>query len=466
MNGPIASKRLAPAAAELVERVPFFPDETTFNYVNRIACLTAAINRRQVAAMLFGSPTIRTERPLHCGFGHLAALHADAYGASPTDFPQRFGMLALYAPFVDAERYRRALNFVHGTRLNGANEIVGLRSFGVFRDTPAFCPGCLEDDLADGRPAYFRRVHQVLAVTRCQTHGVPLIAMCHSCGSGLSHEQQPRLYCRHCGASLEHDESFPELGSRAALLWRLAKFIQAATRGDFPNVDAKIRIWVLRERVARDVKSRSGTVGDNLARALIEGYGRLFLSSLGLSPDSSPTLAWPALFLEGRRFVSEPIANCLVMAMLFDSIEDYAGEVADAVRRGKQQTIGRNSLFSATRMTIGVLKDLLRPLSVEEVAKKHSIDLDDLKKWVAAVPGFSKRRLVSGARVKLRACKETILQHLERHSSQSRASVAVEHNRELGVVRKNDRAWLDQHLPSSRNVPRATHPARQPSALR
>jgi hypothetical protein len=244
MNAPIASKRFVPAAAELVERVPFYPDETTFSYVTRIACLTAAVNRRQAVAMLFGSPAIHTERPLHCGFGHLATLHANADGVTPADLPQRFGMLALYAPFVDAERYRRALALVHGTQLSGANEIIGHRSFGVFRATPAFCAECLKEDYSNARPTYYRRTPQISAVHCCPHHGVPLITKCRACGNGLSHEQSPGLNCRQCGASLEHDESLYESSSQALLYWRLAKFIQAAMHGVLPNVDAETRLGV------------------------------------------------------------------------------------------------------------------------------------------------------------------------------------------------------------------------------
>lgn len=447
MNGPIASKFLTPAAAELVERIPFFSDETTYSYVNRIACLTAAINRKQVVAMLFGSATILPERPLHCGFGHLAMLYTDANGAIPADLPQRFGMLSLYAPFVDAERYRRAIALVHGTRINGANEIIGLRAFGVFRHKPAVCLKCLEEDLSIGKPAHYCRTDQILAVACCPKHGTPLITTCCSCGAKLSHDEQPALNCRHCGAKLAHNESHPDRGFRASLQWRLAKFIQAAILGHLPNANADVRLGALRARVARDVNSRSGNVGDNLARTLSSAYGQPFLSSLGLLTDSAPTLAWPALFLQGHRFVSDPIANCLVMALLFDSIEDYANEVAIAVRQGVQQPLGRNMQFSATAVTIAVLKDLLRPLSIESVAKKHSIEPTELQRWVVALPGFSKRRLESGARVTLRNSKRNILKHLKQHSNNSRSSVAAKHRQEIVFVRKNDPAWLDHHLP-------------------
>lgn len=453
MNSSIASKRLAPVAAELLKRVPFYPDETTFNYVNRIVCLTAATHRKHVVATLFGSPTIHTERPCHCGFGHLAALHADAYGAMPSDLPLRLGMLALYAPFVDAERFRRALDLIHGTQFNGANEILGRRSSVVFRDRPAFCPECLKEDVSSRRTPYYRRVHQISAVLCCPNHGVPLISTCCACGSGQSHERRPMLNCRHCGASLEREAPHLEGGSRASLQWRLAKSVQAAMNGTLPGVDAGIRLGTLRGRVARDIKTRSGTVGDNLARTLTEAYGHQFLDSLGLPTDSLPTLAWPALFLQGRLFAAKPIANCLVMALLFESVEDYASEINDAVRRGVQQPLGRNSLTSATRVTMTVLKDLLRPMSIEDVAKKHSIDPGDLKRWVAAVPGLAKRRADSGARVTLRNCKKIILQRLERQPDYSRTGADSQQKREVAIVRMYDPAWLDRYLPSKRGKP-------------
>lgn len=452
MNSPIASAKLIPAAAELVKRVPPFADETTFNYVSRIACVTAAIRRRDVIAALFGSPTIRTDRPLHGGFGHLAAVTADAQGVQQTDLPQRLGMIALYGPFTNPDRYRKAMDLLHGERSNGINEIIGLRTQGVFRDQPAVCICCIREDISGQRPPYFRRTHQVSAVQVCPDHGVPLVTRCASCGTSLLHAEQPSQYCHCCSSLIASEEPDQENLAHAGMQWRLAKFIQATMTGVLPSVGIEIRLDVMRERAAKVIKNRSNITGDNLSRTLNKAYGQAFLVSLCLPTDSAPTLAWPSLLLQGRLLSSDPIANCVVMAALFDSVDDYVGAIDKAMQGPLPPPVTQKALVVTNRVTMSVLKDVLRPIKLDAVAKKHDINHDTLKKWVAAVPGLSERRLVSGARIKLRSCKKVVLRHLEQGTNQSRSQVATELKAEITFIFRNDCAWLDRHLPKRTNL--------------
>jgi hypothetical protein len=237
--------------------------------------------------------------------------------------------------------------------------------------------------------------------------------------------------------------------------WRLATFVQAAMLGYLPNVDAGIRMAVLRERAARRLKNRGGTLEDNLARTITKAFDRPFLAMLGLQTDAAPTLAWPSLLISGRLFVSEPIANCLVMATLFDSVADYTREINNALGCGKSHPLDRNLLRGYAEITNAVLKDLMRPNRIESVADKYSIHPNSLKNWVAAVPGLSKRRQASWPRIALRRCKKTILCHIAQNPGQSRNRVATEHKAEVTFIFKKDREWLDEHLPAQQNQSRA-----------
>ena len=447
MNAPLASNFLAPVAVDLVARVPLMPEETTFSYVNRLACLTAT-NRRQIVSMLFGSQMIRPDRPLHGGYGHFFAHCYNDDDVQPTDLPMRHGLIALFGPFADTERYCRAVKLLHGKRGNGIHEVVGLRSPAIFRDHPAFCYECIADDFLHDRPAHYRRVDQVSAVTLCPIHGVPLITKCGACGAPISHELQPALLCHHCGVPFKSENVCGEL-DRNAVQWRLSQFIQAALQGKLPNIEAEFRLKVLRERASRVIRNRSNVIGDNLSRAITHAYGKSFLKLQGLPTDSAPTLAWPSLLIQGRHLVSDPIANCLVLAVLFDSVDDYVCSVADYLRLCSATTFTQNkALIGVSSITMAVLKDVLRPLKLEEIAKKHGINGTTLKTWVAAVPGLSERRLVSGRRVTARKHKMCIVQHIKKHPNQSRSQVATEYGAAIAYLLRNDRAWLDQHLPT------------------
>lgn len=447
MNGPVVSCHLVPANAELVERMPMFPEEPTFSYVNRIVLVTAATKRRQVVEDLFGNPAIRPDRPFHAGFGYLAALSAQADGTQPVNLLQRHGLIALFAPFVAKESYRHAVEMAHGQRANGINEVLGIRPTGVYRDHPAVCLHCVKDDMAKGDAAHHRRVHKISAVIRCPEHGSPLVSACGACGTPMSHEQQPSLNCRNCGFPLTVEDKDSAGSQRLMLQFRLAKFIQASISGALPMVDAAIRLAVLRERASRVIESRSKVVGDNLAMHLNRAYGRDLLEALALRTDAAPTLGWPTLLLQGRLLASDPIANCLLIAAFFDSVEDYVGELQNAKAQHNPARLDRKALIGANWITMAALKDVFRPMLLKDVAKKHGINQCSLRKWVAGVPGLSDRRKISGMRVTLRANKKTILEFLGRSPGESRSRVAAAHKAEVGSLFRNDRAWLDQHLP-------------------
>lgn len=442
--------------ASIAFRADLIPDETTFNYANRIALLTGAVDRQQTVATLFGYAHIRVERPLHAGFGHFTRQFIGAVDASSECLAEAHSMLSLFKPFISQERYERALKLVTGGRANGIYELVGARASGVFRQTPACCLGCVEHDLRNRRPPHYRRTHQVTACQVCPEHGAPLTTHCTSCGAHLRYTKLPTLDCLVCGARLQQGRLDIVLAPDQALMVTLAQVLHAGLNGSMAAVHESVRLRVLRERTQRLLKRKSATIGDNLAAHLTSAYGRSLLELLQLRPDVAPTFGWPALFLYGRFLSADPIANCLLIALLFDSINDYNDEVSEAKASLPEIKKNPKPLIGCHRITEKVLRDVLGPDRLIDVANRHGISKSQLSKWVAGYPGLSERRKLSAGRIQLRRNKRTILEHLARNPGQSRTQVARTIKSEITHVIRNDRNWLDRHLPVRTNLTGAT----------
>lgn len=241
-----------------------------------------------------------------------------------------------------------------------------------------------------------------------------------------------------------------------ALVVRLAQVLQAALSGFMAVVPEWVRLRVLRERTQMLLKVKSDVVGGNLAALLMQAYGRPFLELLALRPDSAPTFGWPALLLYGRFLSADPIANCLLIAMLFGSANEYNEEISKTTTTPSDNEENPKPLIGCHRITSEVLRDVLGPERLIDVADRHGISRSQLLKWVAGYPGLSERRKLSAGRIQLRRNKRTILEHLAKNPGQSRTQAARTVRSEIAKVIRNDRGWLDQHLPVKTNLAGAT----------
>jgi hypothetical protein len=438
------------------------PDEPTFNYLTRTLRITGRHDRRRTTASLFGSASVRVERPLHAGFAHFAYTLSGMEALNGRYLAEAHTMLRLFKPFSAQDRYERTLDQTLTDRATGIFERIGARPTGVFRNSPACCVACTEVDQDTHRPPHYRRSHQVIACQVCPEHGTVLTTRCESCAAPLSFTDLPSLKCQSCGANFQPGQLDSALASNPALALRLAQVVQSSLNGLLVVADETVRLTVLRERIQSAQKNRSGLIGDNLALRICRTYGPQFLETLSLLPTREPTLGWPALMLHGRHLSQDPIANCLLIAMSFESVEAYN----DAVSRTSSQILSTDKtsklLTGCMGITRAILKDVLRPGLLREVAANHGIDNCILTNWVAAYPGLSQRRKLTGRNVLLRRNKRLILRHQANNPTQSRSQVAAVLSREVAQVRQHDRAWLDRHLPVQEGLSGATAAIRTP----
>lgn len=460
MNDRLPGSALSLAAPCAARRVPLLPDEPTFNYVSRIDLLTGGTNRRRVITDLFGSSSIRMERPLHAGFEYLAEILDIGSRLTGRELAQAHSMLGFFRPFSAPSRYERALDLASGSRATGIFELIGAREFGVFRDSPACCLDCIANDAAEHLPPRYRRAHQVLACQVCSDHGTPLTTHCDFCGASLRYADLPSLVCRSCGTTLQPGHLDADLASNLSLTVRLAETIQSCLDGTLAVTREAIRLFALRERIREIVTNRSGVVGDNLALRLSRTYGMPFLKMLGLAPNAAPTLGWPGLLIHGGLLSADPVANCLLIALLFESVGDYNDAVSTILHAPIEPDEGRKPVTGSQQVTRAVLRDVLGPERLIDVAERHGLNGKTLHGWVAAYPGLSERRKGSAIRIQLRRCKRRILGHLRAHPGQSRTQAAMTYGSEIAYALRHDRTWLDRHLPVKANLTGATATSR------
>ena len=319
MNDLIDARLFNSLKASGIHEILPMPDETAYSYVTRVMLLEPAIDRQKIVEQLFGRRSIHIEKPLHPGFGSFTQ-HLNHAAISNYDAIRAHSLLPFFQPFVDARCYELACKTANSPSGYGLHK---LRGEGVFLTQPAICLDCVRTDIQHRHFSYYRRSHQVLAVSHCAIHQTQLITKCSACNMPFSHWDNPSLMCHHCGVQLTQLEYDPELLPDIDARIRLSKVVIDVFDNKISSVETELRLTTIHSQVRKVVRNRSGIAGDNLATYLNQMFGRKFLATLGLQTGKAPTLGWPALLIHGHFLVHNPIANCLLIAALFESSDHY-----------------------------------------------------------------------------------------------------------------------------------------------
>jgi hypothetical protein len=413
-------------------------DETSFSHLARIASVFPEYSSVEIADLTFGFRPSAKKGVLHLGWGRYQE-YFQRHGCH-INVMEHSSPLPLFRPFVEAASYANAENTALFRRAGSCSPIQQKNTYS-FRTNPAICPECVASDLNEVGFAWYRRTHQVLAVTCCPNHGTTLLDACPFCGEKISMHDLQTLTCGQCNSSLR----FLDQGTPAELA--AARVVQAIYEGRFPVAPSALRLATLRTRVAERVSSRSGIVGDNLARVVVQHFGRNLLNSLSWAPDMSPTFAWPILLIHGLHFMSHPTANILLISMLFDSVEDYATALKQQRIFGLAETIdGPRPLVGACNITPALLRASYRH-TIEEAAVIAGGSDKRLCFWLSAYPGLRARRKAFFARQQPKRDRKILEAHVRHHPQATRTSLKQVCERQLWRIRTTDPAWLDRTIP-------------------
>lgn len=463
MNDRLDLSRLAAATASFPPYFEALEDETTWSYLTRTMLLTGFNDvGGMLTEALFGKPRIRISQPLHPGLRRFAD-HLHLAGGVDEVF-RRHAMLQFCAPFVGAEELERVKGKLADSSAAGAGMLSGIGLASSFRATPAYCPACFEDDLARlPGVSYYRRSHQVSAVTHCAVHEEALIERCSVCGASFSHWHLPSMRCRQCGAGLVVADEVQ--GEARILRIRLAQFVAATFAGELPSVSAPQRLAAIRDRVAQRVRNRSGIVGDNLARYLVRGFGADYLKALRLDPREKPAFGWPMLMIHGRWMYKNSVANCILLAAIFDSPADYCASVRAAEGLPEARLPMPYQISGGDGVTSELLRHSFKD-SLGALVRQPGVT-SQVRAWFTTYPGLRKRREAHAARIgvnlnnswarhkakegywesRLHKCKSRILKRQEQNPDIGRFGLNRSEYGAMIFVRQQDPAWLDREFP-------------------
>lgn len=432
-----------------IDGVPYptelLPDEPTFSFVTRWMYLAVELNRKAITEALFGRKSIQTERPLHGGFAHFAERVLNQ-ASCLNEVLDRHSLVALFKPFMDQSRFQDFRELIKDPSATGVRVLAGDRQGEFFRSTPAICLKCLETDLSTHSFGYYRRSHLIRAAWYCAEHKTPLIEICPSCAVPFSHWELPAESCSHCRKKLVSPIDNATAGANKDALIRLSEVIAAVLSGKIGWVDEKQRLAAFRMRISQVVSNRSGVLGDNLARHLERTFGQNFLACQSLLPNRAPTIGWPALLIHGHYLVEDPIANALIVAGAFNSVDHYLEFLGtlNPTEFGDQKTSRR--AIGARKVTMPVLRDVLRLPALHLVSSKHGISRVELKKWVAVYPGLSNRRNAKQTCKKLANHKKKIVEQLTSSPGVSLSELTRHEKGAVKFIQRHDPVWLKESL--------------------
>ncbi len=414
-------------------------DETDESLVANVAAKNGIADFRDATCLMFGSRNVDVSRPFHFGFQHLR----DIYAKHDEDFAcqviDRSSFLALFRPFLSMGRYKLASTIM----LCAENPKQRINSLGigdgVFKDLRSHCPRCVAESVELLGYAPVLRSHQIRGVSVCHIHGCALIDGCTLCGAPFPRQSQILAACQRCGQPWRAPEQ--SLAKVPPVFHRYARLVAAVFHRKVPSaVDHR---WY-QERARRVVASRSGNSGENLARHLLAQYGRSFLEHVCRSPLSAPTFGWPALFLERRVLMRDPLAGLLLIAALAEEGEWGNLPTSPESEWTYDRCVPNSDLANEVNAT--VLRALYAGESTRLIASAQKISYGRLKRWTAAYPGLRQRI----DRYRIQSARRTLARAAIRTPDATRTAIELCHSSEYRLLSKVDPEWLKRQFPSKR----------------
>lgn len=394
-----------------------------------------------VRRVFHGSNRFARQRALHEGFIHsFEVLNGLGYSSV-----QEMLTHHSYLPFLDAFSSTEALGLVR--------EMLCADNFGRLKNLPGiglrnlldpnakYCPECAEQDLLNYGVVHARRVHQFLWLDYCPHHECRL-GYCWDGRRGLSparygiaSENEVRNVLLPCVLNQVEKSPTQHLGK-----WAIAAF-----DGQLPGCTRRARLACLNHGAA----SRFGNARNSnraLHELLTHTYGREFLQKIGMSVTSGPMRYWPELLLSGSAYLDNPLANLLVISILFSSPNEYRRiqrecELVRSCAEPYQQRGG-------VRVTVGLslAKSLLTEKSLRSIAREQELAERTVASLLDTFPRIRERRSFSILRAQRRRMRRTLVRFLETNTPRTRQSFRAYDSAAACWLKKNDREWYDHHL--------------------
>lgn len=259
-----------------------------------------------------------TGRPLH-SHSFLVATHpcvADAFGMDVEEFVRGHTATAYSLAFMPSEQKSRL--WASAISMEPRHSYMASIASRLTSTTPnlRLCPECVKEDLAIYGESYWRREHQLPAVSMCQHHGQRLLISAIAMRARLP--APPPQLCEGMAWCCKLPASVQLAISRWS--WRSLNF-ELQREQAWPT-------WFRERARAVGYELVQGTnSGERLSRDLERFYSPGFLEAHGCAVDRQTGLQWPARLLRPCSHGIEPLKHVLMGVFL------ESGATASPVRR-------------------------------------------------------------------------------------------------------------------------------------
>lgn len=431
-------------------RIPV-PDQTIESLVAATWLRNPWPTWEEAAAIVFGSAKTKSQRLVHGGWREaFTALDGVGYSC-PDELVAAHSYLPLFQPFMEAatyERLRLALVEGHVARLSALS-----RSRVLTGGPVRFCPLCSAREIAKSGYAVAHRSNQVSGVVACSEHGVGLITLSahdqftSNLGERGLHIPSPALPAPHPQCT----PSCPDRGRESAEL-RYARFVDAALSGELAPASLGARQFAFLDRLDERFQARR-TPGSTLSRLIRAGHSAAALHEAALEIPLTRTAVWPALVADGAALGHHPIANLLVISVLFDDVDDYNKATTKAASTDQQQVhepVGLRLGALRGGLNSALIKDCLRDISLAEVARRHDMDLATAKSVLRQFPRLAHHRKRASFRRRRSCHRAAALSLKQSHPRAARQDLKNLANADYAWLSHHDREWLDRNFPLKR----------------
>lgn len=426
------------------------PDQT----MESLAALTAIGNGLYgtgAAVRMFGLKTQKNMgSPFHNGTGTLFRELADAGFGSCQDLLDRHGRVRLFQPFMQVALYEQACQKLIQDNFRGITALLGITGISPFSKEWRYCKCCMSTQIETLGYAFPRCSDQVQAKMMCSVHATPLVTL----------ESVPEQVKLMWGlVASPHVPNFRDGWKFGQSTYvevneaekALGPWVDAAFSGVLHHARAEVRVQLILSKLAAQLAlpQRQKALPGKLENLVRNNYSSAYLEHVGLPLAYSGTAHWPAMLAGASAFVDHPIANLLVMALLFKSPSEFnrlATESTDHNPRKHQPRIHHRGTPKIT-WGFGLLKDVLRSHSLEDVAAKHGLRINTLKDRLQEYPEIRRRRKQYLANQNQLRIRKSLTEALNLDPSLRRSQFRKSHSCSYKWLIKYDCKWFMDVLP-------------------
>lgn len=323
--------------------------------------------------------------------------------STPNELLAAHSYLPLYQPFMRVKLYEDLRSLL----LNG--ELVRLTAMTRTRVLTAgpvrYCPLCAAKEVLQSGYAVAHRSNQISGVMTCSEHGVGLISFAPTGRFAIELEERG-LHIPSASALASHPQSALSGDARSPkpAELRYAKFVEAALSGELTHASLGARQVAFSDRLDERFQAR-GAPGSTLSRLIREGHSAAALREAALDIPLARAAHWPAFVTDGDSYAHHPVANLLVISVLFDDVDDYKRAITMAAgtdRSLKEESFGLHVGVPNPKVNSHFIKDCIRGLSLKEVARRHEMSSATVRMFLEKFPRLAHQRDQASLRRRLR----------------------------------------------------------------